>query len=191
MATFNAPFVPVFNAGATLQASDFNTLWFQNASFFQNRIVFRARQATTATTLPSTSVITAIGFDAIDEDPYSGWNAGTFTWIPPVGYSGIYQVTMTVRTAAPANLVDIGTYFKIAGATYGIGDAQGQSVTGAGVSSTFTFYLIGGQDGIQGNAAIFNSGANVLTSLTAGQQSTMEIIWVGSVLSVASPPIPV
>ena len=179
MATFNAPVVPVFQAGTGPQAADMNTLWYQTASFLQNRIVFRASQVTTATTLPSSGATTTIGFDSVLEDPYSGWTGSpTFAWTPPAGYSGWYQVTMTVRTAAPANLVDLRPALVTTTATYNLNNVQGCSLTSAGACATFAVFLVGGQESVSGACQLLNSGANVLTDLTAGQNSTMEIVWI-------------
>ena len=52
MATYGPPAVPVFNAGYGPQAADFNTWWYQTASFLQYGVVLRATQTTTATSLP-------------------------------------------------------------------------------------------------------------------------------------------
>jgi hypothetical protein len=174
VATYNAPVVPVFPAGYGPQASDFNTWWYETASFFQNGVVFRASQTTTATSLPSSGATTVIGYDNIIEDPYSGWNSGTHSWGPPAGYSGWYQVTMTIRTVTLANLVSIQAHIKGTW-TYNLTLAQGNSTASAGVSAAFGVYLIGGQDTVQAAGSIGNSGVNVNTDLTAGQNSTLEI----------------
>ena len=179
MTTWPPPFVPVFPAGHGPLASDFDTWWFENASFLQNRVVFRAAQTTTATTLPDSGAVTTIGYDDVLEDPYSGWDSGTFEWGPPSGYSGWYQVTVTLRTANVADLVDLraGLTGEFTGQLTCV---QGQSVTSttSGVCATFGLYLTGGQDSVGGAGQILNSGAAAETSLTAGQNSTLEIIWV-------------
>ena len=74
-----------------------------------------ASQTTTATSLPDSGAATTIGFDTVAEDPYSGWDSGTFLWTPPAGYSGWYQATLTVRTVTVAANVNLrpllaGTY---------------------------------------------------------------------------------
>jgi hypothetical protein len=168
--------VPVFNAGYGYLANDFNSLWMNTAGFLQNKVVLRVSQTTTATTLPDTGAVTTIAFDNVIEDPYSGWSASTHLWTPPAGYSGFYQATITIRTVTLANLVDLrpalaGTY------TYNLTTVQGNSNAGAGACATFGAYLIGGQDTIGAACQLLNSGSNVNTSLTAGQQSTFELIW--------------
>ena len=176
MATYNAPAVPVFSAGYGPQASDFNSWWMQTASFLQNRVVFRASQTTTATSLPDSGAATTIGFDDVLEDPYSGWDSGTYLWTPPAGYSGWYQATVLVRTADVAANVDLrpllaGTY------AYQLSCVMGATF-GAGASGTYIVYLVGGQDTIGGACQLLNSGAAVDTSLTAGQQSALELVFI-------------
>jgi hypothetical protein len=177
VATFPDAVIPFFPAGYQPQQSDFTTWWYDNAAFLQNRVVFRARQATTATTLPASGAATVIGYDAIDEDPYSGWTGTpTFAWMPPAGYSGWYQVTTTLFTAIVGAAVDLrpsvlGSY------AYTLATVQGATTHGNGAEGTFTVYLIGGQDTVQGGGAQLNAGASLLTSLTAGQQSSLEITW--------------
>ena len=177
MATYGPPAVPVFNAGAGPSAAGLNTRWYQNAAFLQNKVVFRASQTTTATSLPDSSVATTIGFDTVAEDPYSGWDSGTFLWTPPAGYSGWYQATLTIRTVTLANNTDLrpllaGTY------AYTLACVMGSSSNGAGAEGTFTVYLVGGQDSVGGACQLLNSGAAKNTSLTAGQQSAFELVWV-------------
>jgi hypothetical protein len=43
--------------------------------------------------------------------------------------------------------------------------------------STWTVYLIGGADTAIATGQLLNSGSDVLTSNTFGQQSSMEIVW--------------
>ena len=54
--TTPAPSVPSFLAGFGPQQSDMQSLWVNPAAFFQQKVVFRATQTTTATTLPSMAV---------------------------------------------------------------------------------------------------------------------------------------
>jgi hypothetical protein len=178
--TYSPPLVPVFPAGYGPQASDFDTWWYQNASFFQNRIVFRADQENAATSLPDSGASTTIAYDTVLEDPYSGWNASTHLWTPPAGYSGWFQVTVTIRTVALGTLVGLrpaltGTW------TYHLDSVQGASAGGAGASATFRVYLTGAQDNAGGACQLLNSGSAVNTSLTAGQRSTLEIVWISQV----------
>jgi hypothetical protein len=161
------------------QQADFLAWWYYNAAFHQNRVVARLRQASAATSLPSSAGITTIGFDTVDEDPYGGWNSGTHLWQPPAGYSGWYQVTLTVRIVSPAALVDLRPAL-VGSATYNLTTVESQSGAGGGASATFAVYLTGGQDTVGGAAQLINSGAAVNTSLVAGQQSGMEIVYLAS-----------
>jgi hypothetical protein len=174
--TYNPPAVPSFPAGYGPQALDFYNWWYQTAGFLQTRVVLRASQTVSATSLPDSGAATTIEFDTIAEDPYSGWDSGTFLWTPPAGYSGWYQATLCVRTATVAGDVDVrallaGTY------NINLSTVMG-STSGAGVEGTFPVYLVGGQDTIGGAAELLNSGAAVNTNLTAGQQSTFELVWI-------------
>jgi hypothetical protein len=181
MATFPAPAVPVFSsyAGYPPRQADFTTWWYNTASFLQNRVVFRARQATTATSLPSSGAATTIGYDTVDEDPYAGWNAGTHSWGPPAGYSGWYQVAVTLFTVALAAAVLIRPGCSASGAA-NLAAIQGAAGHAAGAEGQFTVYLTGGQDSVQGQGSLQNSGVAVNTSLTAGQQSSIDIVWLGT-----------
>ena len=176
MATWPAPSVPVFAAGAAPTETTFNGWWYETAGFLQNKVVLRVSQSSAATTLPDTAAATRIAYDTVLEDPYNGWSASTHLWTPPSGYSAWYQVTFTVRTAAIAGLVDLqpllsGTY------AYLLACVQGNSA-GGGVSATNVVYLVGGQDTVGGACELLNSGSNVNTSITAGQQSTLEVTWI-------------
>jgi hypothetical protein len=173
VATWPAASVPTFPAGWAPQASDFNGWWTSTAGFLQTGVVLRVHQAGTATTLPSTGATTTIGYNNVDEDPYLGWNPATHLWTPPAGYSGWYQATVTIRTAVLSGLVDLKPL--LAGTnSYILATVQSAQ---AGVSGTFTVYLIGGQDNLGAACQLLNSGANANTSITAGQQSTLEIVY--------------
>jgi hypothetical protein len=176
MATWPAPAVPVFAAGAAPTETVMDGLWYNFAGFAQTGVVLRVSQSSAATSLPDTGAVTKIGYDTVAEDPYSGWSASSHEWTPPTGYSGWYQATVTIRTVTLSNLVDLrpalaGTY------TYNLTTVQGSSSAGAGACATFTVYLIGGQDTLGAACQLLNSGSNVNTSLTAGQQSTLEIVY--------------
>ena len=181
--TTPAPSVPDFIAGFGPQQSDLQSLWVSPAAFFQQKVVFRATQATTATTLPSAGTTTAIAYDNIIEDPYSGWDAGESNWSPPAGYSGWYLITVTVWVTAPGAT-------QVVLVPHIAGSAAGNAVNGyplacvvlpngaSGAESFWYCYLEGGSDAIAGAAAVLNSSSNVTTDLTAGQNSSIEIIWI-------------
>lgn len=175
--TFPAPFVPTFPAGFGPQATDFQNWIYGTMGFLSTRVVLRVAQETAATSLPDSGAATLIHYDTVLEDPYDGWDGSTYLWTPPAGYSGFYQATLTIRTAEVANLVALrpvlaGTF------SYTLACVQGQSNAGAGVCATFTTYLVGGQGTIGGACELLNSGAAVNTDITAGQNSTFELVWV-------------
>jgi hypothetical protein len=172
------PTVPIFSAGRQPQQADFTAWWFGNVQFHQSRVVFRARQATATTTLPTGGTVTPIAFDTIDEDPFGGWSSSSHSWTPPVGYSGWYQVTVTLATAAVNTGNDIralldGTY------TFDLATVQGSTTHTCGVEGQFTVYLIGGQDNVKGSGSLLNASASIATSITAGRQSSIEVMWLG------------
>lgn len=184
--TTPAPSVPDFLAGYGPQQSDMQSLWTNPAAFFQQRVIFRASQTTTATSLPASAAITTIGFDNIIEDPYSGWNASTHEWLSPLGLSGWYQVTLTVAIVGtgasgvvlvPSIQCSSGTAGNLAQG-YPLGETVCSSSSESAVESTWYLYLVGGHDAVYGAASIQNSSSAVLTSLTAGYNSSMEAVWI-------------
>jgi hypothetical protein len=173
------PAVPDFIPGYGPQQSDMQTLWVNPATFFRTRVVFRATQATTATTIPDSGAYTTIAYDNILEDPYSGWSASAHKWTAPAGYSGWYLATMCVFIASAANndilAANIGGSPQVEPAA-----ASAQSNAAGGAVAANYAYLTGGQDALWGTAALLNASASVSTSLTAGEQSSLEIIWISS-----------
>lgn len=184
--TTPAPSIPDFIAGFGPQQPDFQNLWVNALAFFQQRVIFRATQTTTATTLPSSGAVTTIAYDNILEDPYGGWSASTHKWTAPAGLSGWYQVTVTVWVAPPAALQVVLSPYVGGSAAYNpnsgveLAGVTVPTAIAAGVEGTWALWLTGGQDATWGAGAIANSSSNVLTSLTAGQNSSIEIVWLGS-----------
>lgn len=179
MTTFPPPTVPVFPAGYQPQQADFTAWWYDNLGFFQTKVVLRARQATAATSLPASGAITPIVYDTIDEDPFAGWSVSQNGWIPPAGYSGWYQVTITLFT----NPVPTGAAIRalIGGSnSFDLATNPASSVHTGGAEGQSTVYLIGGQDLVRGSGSLLNSASAVTTSILGGQQSSMEIVWLGS-----------
>lgn len=184
MATYPSPVVPTFLAGFAPQSTDFTNYWYNTALFLQNKIVFRASQTTTATTLPSTGIATLIAYDTVLEDPYSGWNGSTHVWTPPSGYTGWFWVSSTLRTATLQNNVGIGLQVNINNQFspfiplgQGFVQIMGASTGTAGCSGGELVYLVGGLSGVSISGFTDSSTVNVSTTLTAGQQSTLEIMW--------------
>jgi len=179
-----SPIIPVPIAGFGYEQADFIELWSDAAAFFQQRVVFRATQVTTATTLPSAGTLTSIIFDNITEDPYDGWAlTSASTWTAPV--AGWYQATVTAWVAAPgATNTVLEVYVQTVKSPGNAANSKALTAVVvpnavAGAEATWTVYLAVG-DAMSGAASIQNSGSPVLTSLTAGQNSSMEIIWISS-----------
>ena len=183
--TTPVPSVPDFIAGYGPQQSDFQGWWVNAAAFFQQRVIFRAVQASSATTLPSSGAVVTIAYDDILEDPYSGWSATSYNWTAPLGYSGWYQVTVTVWvTASGADNIVLSPYI--------IGDAASNAMSGyplasvvipngqGGAEGTYYVYLTSGQDAVSGGASVTNSSSSVSTDLSTGTQSSLEIVWISS-----------
>jgi hypothetical protein len=171
--------VPDFIAGYGPQQSDMTSLWSDAAAFFQQRVVLRVSQTTTATTLPSSGATTTIAFDNVIEDPYGGWSASTHKWTPPAGGTGWYLATLTVRVvAAAANGWDLAAIVATPVASYPVAEAAIGSGSGSGVAGSAYVYLVGSQDDVFGQAYTAAATASLATSLTAGQQSTLEVCWV-------------
>jgi hypothetical protein len=176
-AMYGPPTVPAFPAGYQPTQADFTGWWVTNLGFFQQKPVFRARQATAATLLPPGGTVETIAIDTVDEDPAGGWDPVGHAWTPPDGYSGWYQVTITVyiQTLASGDAVR-----PMLGGTwaYDLATVQGPTAHAAGAEGQFTVYLIGGHDTVQAAAALLNASTGVSTSTTAGQQSSIEILWI-------------
>jgi hypothetical protein len=178
-----APGVPGFIAGYGPQASDMNTLWADAAAFFQQKVVFRASQTTTATTLPDSGAITTIAYDNVIEDPYSGWSSSTHEWTPPTGYGGWFLISVTVFTASAATAGwQIAVYPSASVAPQsGTGTQVTEAPIATGPSGVCGFryvYMTGGQDQAWGAAALVGGSSAVSTNLTAGSNSTIEIMWI-------------
>lgn len=180
--SFPAPAIPFFPAGFAPAQSDLNAWFHDPFAFLETRAVFRARQTVTPQALPSSGVATTLQFDTIDEDPLGGWVPAAFAWGPPSGFSGWYQVTVTLFTAALAagNVIRPGITAPGAPSTNGALATGYPGAAVAGVEGSYWVYLIGGQDTVQANGTLLNASSNVNTDITFGQQSSMEICWLSS-----------
>ena len=177
-ATYAAPTVPFFPAGYEPQQADFTSWWTTNAQFFQSRVVFRGRQTLASTSLPSSGAQTLIGIDTVDEDPENGFLSGTNAWMPKV--SGWYQVTIDVQLASLATGVQLRPALGGTAVNTAVGTQLGAVSHAAGSDGEFVVYLVGGSDYVQVLAQIQNASAAISTSITAGTQSSMEVVWLCS-----------
>jgi hypothetical protein len=181
MANIPFPSVPDFIAGYGPQQSDMYSLWTSPATFFQDRMVLRVSQSSASQNLPDSGAVTTITFDTVLEDPYGGWSATSHSWTPPTGLFGWFQVTITVWVSSPG--LDVVLAPSILTATsvssFALADITCNSGQGAAEGTYFT-YLNGGQDNVAGQAKVMGASSAVATDITAGQQSTMEIIWLAA-----------
>jgi hypothetical protein len=176
-----SPSVPDFIAGYGPQQSDMYSLWTGPATFFQNRMALRVSQTSGTTTLPSSGALTTIQFDTVLEDPYGGWSATHHWWTPPAGLYGWFQVTLTVWAVPTAlNVVlELGTLLSNVIPSLALCDIVANNGV-SGATGTYWVYMSGGQDNVAGQARVLNASANVPTNLTAGENSTMEIMWLAT-----------
>jgi hypothetical protein len=173
-----APAVPQFIAGYGPQQADMQSLWTDPARFYQNRVMYRVLQTQTANLL--TSSYNDMKFDTMLEDPYRAWNSGPFFVAP---FNGWYQVTSTVWVAAPG-VTQCALFLTI------FSSAAGNPTAGIGITVTnlpaaggageivWAVYLAAGNTVTIGAAV--TGVASVHTNLNAGQQSSMEVMWISS-----------
>ena len=174
-----SPAVPQFLAGYGPQQGDMLALWTDAARFYQNRVIYRVSQTQTATTM-SGGGYANIKFDTMLEDPYRAWNSGYYFVAP---FEGWYQVTTTITTAAPG-VAQCALFITI------ISSAAGNPTAGIGITVTnlpaaggqgeavWAVYLSAGNT-VEVQAAVTGV-ASVNTNLSAGQQSSMEVMWISS-----------
>jgi hypothetical protein len=156
-------------------------------TFMRNKVAFRARRAATGTVTKNAH--TLVPWDTIDEDPYTGWAAGTPT-IYTVQAPGWY---LCLGTASVAGTGAAGTVLI---PSFGI---NGSSQTGQGSNGwegPELFIPTGAPDpkcaagfwegycnlGDQITLDVFLSSepaANFTWQTTAGAQSRIEILWMG------------
>jgi len=171
--TWPAASIPVFPAGYKPVQSDFAS-WIQDTlGFLTGGVVFRARQ-TTAQALSGGANI--MQYQAIDEDPYSGWSAvatgsqPAYSWLAP--YTGLYQITVTTAFAASNNWTDAGAL--LTGTLITLSECATTNLSGvpAGAGGMVTVPMTGGADYLQVNVAVANADDTVIT---AGSEPSVEI----------------
>jgi len=171
--TWPAASIPVFPAGYKPVQSDF-TAWIQNTlGFLTDGVVFRARQ-TSSQALSGASNI--MQYQAIDEDPYSGWSAtatadqAAHSWLAP--YTGLYQVTVTTGYAASANWAETGVLLTGVLTVAAQQGSPGISGPTAGAGGMVTVPMTGGADYVQVSMSIATAESTVIT---AGSEPSVEI----------------
>lgn len=177
--SFPLPLVPFFPAGRQPSKADLDQWMHDPFAVLEQRVVFRGRQTVTAQALPSSAVATVIQYDTVDEDLLGGWQPSAWAWGPPAGFSGWYQVIVTLWTVAGVAGNAIRPGIIAPGSPANLGVAYPGTAVG-GVQGTFWCYLVGGQDTAQATGTLLNAAANLNTDIGAGQQSSLEVIWLSS-----------
>ena len=169
--TGSAPVVPSIPAGYGPLPADFNS-WVQ-APFasLTSRVVFRAAKTTSQTLAAGNNTIQ---FDSILEDPYSGWNASTYTWTPPAAWSGTYIVRAGIVTGGNAG-GRVGVLIGLNGtAVWTLSEVWASTSQANMPCGEAPVQLVGGQDQV---SVIGYSAVGVNLDTTAGQQCTVELVW--------------
>lgn len=181
------PAIPTFYAGQD-SVTQLNVMR-DALSFMLAKVAFRARRAATGTVTKGGH--TLVPWDTIDEDPYSGWAAGSPT-IYTVQAPGWYLCVGTVSLAGTgANNTILIPAIGING-----GSQTGQPSGGPGWEGPEIFIPTGASDpkvatgvwegycnlGDQITLDAFLSGepsANLTWQTTAGAQTRIELLWMG------------
>lgn len=168
------PVVPYFQAGFAPLNSDFDQ-WIQAPNaFLASKVVFRA-ELTNALALINGD--TLIPFDSILEDPFSGWASGSSEWLCPAGYTGTYDVALTIscQPQGPQPVLQARVGVNSAAQEFTVDKAWVPASSVPGIASgSCQVQLYGGTDSVQGYAHLSATG-NAVT--TAGQRCQMTITW--------------
>lgn len=169
------PTLPAYIAGFGPQQGDMNTVYTSPLGFLQQRVIFRAAQLSTTTTLPSglPGAATTIHFDTVYEDPYQGWNPSTFAWQAP--YTGWYQVAAGIEVGtAPLNAILQVQVTAPGNQIYSLSELI-MPTTGGNAQGTSYIFLVGGQDTVSIQGLVY-SGSNVSTA-TTNAATWLSIVW--------------
>lgn len=148
-------------------------------AFWQQKVIFRASQTTTATTIPIAGSSANVIFDTVLEDPYSGYNLTTGKWLAPV--TGWYQVTGTLAVNAVSAVGPSTIYmtyatnyttWQVAAVPYPASAAPPKIL-----EAPMLIYLAAGLHQIWMEASQLGVNATVTTDLTAGRNSHIEVTW--------------
>jgi hypothetical protein len=147
--------------------------------FVTAKPVFRGTQTSGAQTTV-TSALVPIHLNNILEDPYSGWDAVNNRWMPPVGLSGWFLAVGNVFTVSPGATKVVGALGTNGpGATfYGSETANPSVAHTCGGPCMAVAFLTGGANFWQLQA--YTTGTGIATSVTVGQNSHMEIVWISN-----------
>lgn len=179
------PDIPAFYPGAALTPQ--LNLMAQCFTFLLAKVAFRARRAATGTVTKNAH--TLVPWDTIDEDPYSGWAAGTPT-VYTVQAPGWYLVcgTVSVSGTGAAGTVLIPAFAINGGSQTGQGASgwEGPELfipTGSSdpkaVSGMWEGYCNLGDTIALDTFISSEPAANLAWQTTAGAQTRIEILWMG------------
>jgi hypothetical protein len=164
------PALPVFPAGFAPQAPDFAGWVTATLGFQLQGVMFRAVQAN-AQALSSGG--TALSFDTVLEDPYSGWNAGSNQWLAP--YTGWYQVDVFCSVAVAAVNLQVSVVVDNLTA-YSTSQAELSSTTSGGGPAFAWVNLVAGTDFVTAQAT---PSSNQNTDVShSGRQPSMNISFI-------------
>jgi hypothetical protein len=163
---YSPPAVPQFPAGFAPLPANFNA-WVQAPfGFLTDLVVFRAERH--ASQAISATTYTPIQFDTIQEDPFTGWSAGSFAWTAP--FTGWYEICVTAQVSTSSVVMSAGA--EISGSVNYRLDQLSTPTMPGGVTISYTSAMVGGSDYVQG--IVWTSIAAVLNT-TAGRYSAMEV----------------
>lgn len=185
---FSVPDVPIFYPGATPSiAADLNGKIRDPLTNLLGKTMFRARKTNAQVVAESTHQF--VSWNTIDEDPSTGWSAGTPTrYTAPV--AGWYLVigTVSLSGTGAANLVLIPAIAVNGASPTGFGSAgwEGPELripTGVAADpkisqGVWEVYCAVG-DYIELDLWYSNESAITAINTTAGQQNRIEIVWMG------------
>src|SRR5260221_556419 len=140
LSTLPRPTIPFFKAGYKPVTADWYGWWYLNSLFLQRKVVFRARQIVAPNSIGADGLPHKIQYDTVDEDPWNGWNAGSFTWVPKI--SGWYQITVTSYLAALASGTMLLPHAGIGTNTFRLASIQAATAHPAGAEGQFAAYLV-------------------------------------------------
>ena len=181
------PPLPAFLAGYTPQQADFGN-WVQNSfGYITGQIMFRAQQAVAQSI--SATTFTAVTFDTVLEDNFSGWTTvpvtypsftqPAYSWLAP--YTGWFRVTFRFTCTSSVKWLDAAV--SVSGASPGeeAGGVLTPLAQPGGAGCSVIVPLIGGTDYIQCLAWSSTSATTIVAN--PGVYSYAEIVPVQADLS--------
>ncbi len=170
--TYPPPLTPVFPAGYGDTPAGMDALIQAPLGFCATGIVFRAHQ-TISQTFTTAATWYALSFDTVDEDPWSGWNAGTNQWTPPASGTGWYEVTFSWSYASSLGFAN--SSIVVSGTRYVTGQNASYSASGG----SYIVPLTGATDYVEADVRLSVAGRTSVVS-SAGFQSAISIAFIST-----------